>query len=66
MNQLYVHHTGKPLEFIEKVMDRDTWFSAEEAKNFGLIDAVITKRSSDLAVKGEEPRDKANESTKSQ
>jgi ATP-dependent Clp protease protease subunit len=66
MNQLYVHHTGKPLEFIEKVMDRDTWFSAEEAKNFGLIDAVITKRSSDLAVKGEEPKDKPNESTKSQ
>jgi hypothetical protein len=45
-------------------MDRDTWFSAEEAKSFGLIDAVITKRSSDTAVKGEEPKEKSSETPK--
>ena len=41
LNQLYAKHTGKPAETIEKDMDRDRFMSAEEAKEYGLIDHVI-------------------------
>ena len=44
MNELYVKHTGQSLEVIEAAMERDKFLSAEEAKAFGLIDEVITKR----------------------
>jgi len=44
LNQIYVHHTGQPLDVIEKAMDRDNFMSAEEAKAFGLIDQVYEKR----------------------
>ncbi len=40
LNELLAHHTGKPLEQIEKDSDRDYFMSAEEAKNYGLIDKV--------------------------
>jgi ATP-dependent Clp protease protease subunit len=39
-----VHHTGQTLEKIEKDTDRDHFMSAEEAKNYGLVDNVITTR----------------------
>jgi ATP-dependent Clp protease protease subunit len=42
LNELYAKHTGKALEVIEKDMDRDRFMSAEEAKEYGLIDHVIT------------------------
>ncbi len=41
LNELYAKHTGKPIELIEKDMDRDRFMSAEEAKEYGLIDNVI-------------------------
>ena len=44
MNDLYVKHTGKDLETIERAMERDKFMSAEEAKDFGLVDAVMEKR----------------------
>ncbi|MGQ0659585.1 ATP-dependent Clp endopeptidase proteolytic subunit ClpP [Sphingosinicella sp.] len=44
LNRLYALYTGKPLEDIEKAMDRDKFMSAEEAKEFGLVDAVFDKR----------------------
>ena len=44
LNKLYVHHTGQKIEDIEKVMDRDTFFDAETAKDFGVIDEILTKR----------------------
>ncbi|MDQ2765492.1 MAG: ATP-dependent Clp protease proteolytic subunit [Pseudomonadota bacterium] len=44
MNSLYAQYTGKPLEEIEKAMDRDTFLEANEAKAFGLIDEVFDKR----------------------
>ena len=46
MNDLYAKYTGKPLKDIEKVMDRDTFLEAGEAKAFGLIDEVYDKRPS--------------------
>lgn len=44
LNQLYAQHTGQPLERIERDMDRDTFLSAEEAKEYGIIDKVIEHR----------------------
>ncbi len=44
LNQIYADHTGQSLEVIEKAMDRDTFLSAEKAKDFGLIDEVVEKR----------------------
>ncbi|MCW2880212.1 MAG: Endopeptidase Clp [Sphaerisporangium sp.] len=35
------HHTGQPLDQIEKDSDRDRWFTAEEAKDYGFIDNVV-------------------------
>ena len=42
MNQLMALHTGQPVETIERDVDRDYYMSAEEAKAYGLIDAVLT------------------------
>lgn len=44
LNQILVHHTGQTIERIEKDTDRDYFMSAEEAKNYGIVDAVITTR----------------------
>ena len=44
LNELYTKHTGQPLEKIERDMDRDTFMSAAEAKEYGIIDKVIQHR----------------------
>tara|TARA_R110000796_G_scaffold14011_12_gene45476 strand:- start:38942 stop:39532 length:591 start_codon:yes stop_codon:yes gene_type:complete len=44
MNNLYAKYTGKPVEEIEKAMDRDTFLEADEAKAFGIVDEVYNKR----------------------
>ncbi|OGX14218.1 MAG: ATP-dependent Clp endopeptidase, proteolytic subunit ClpP [Omnitrophica bacterium RIFOXYB12_FULL_50_7] len=44
LNQILVHHTGQTIERIEKDTDRDYFMSAEEAKNYGIVDQVITTR----------------------
>ncbi|MBD2509122.1 MAG: ATP-dependent Clp endopeptidase proteolytic subunit ClpP [Nostoc sp.] len=44
LNQLMAHHTGQPLERIEADTERDFFMSAEEAKNYGLIDQVISRQ----------------------
>ena len=44
MNELYAKYTGKPIEEIEKAMDRDTFLEADEAKAFGIVDEVYDKR----------------------
>lgn len=44
LNDIYASHTGQPVETIEKALDRDNFMTAEEAKAFGLIDQVFTKR----------------------
>ena len=44
MNALYAQYTGKPIDVIEKAMDRDNFLEAEEAKAFGLVDEVFDKR----------------------
>jgi ATP-dependent Clp protease protease subunit len=44
LNEVYVKHTGQPLDVIERTLDRDYFLSAEQAKEFGLVDQVLTKR----------------------
>ena len=44
LNEVYAKHTGQPVEAIEKMLDRDTYMTAEEAKNFGLLDQVMVRR----------------------
>jgi ATP-dependent Clp protease, protease subunit len=44
MNELMAHYTGQPIEEIEKNVERDKFFSAEEARAFGLVDEVFEKR----------------------
>ena len=43
LNEILAANTGKPIEEIERDTERDNFMSAEEAKNYGLIDDVITK-----------------------
>jgi len=49
LNKIYVHHTGRPLEEIERAMERDTYLTAEEARDFGLIDQVVDQRPGGVA-----------------
>ncbi|MEP0789486.1 ATP-dependent Clp protease proteolytic subunit [Funiculus sociatus GB2-M2] len=44
LNQIYADRTGQSIEKIEKDMDRDFFLSAQEAKEYGLIDRVIEER----------------------
>jgi len=44
LNEILAHHTGRPLEDIEKDTDRDRYMSAEESKTYGLIDSVFVKK----------------------
>jgi ATP-dependent Clp protease protease subunit len=43
MNELFGKHTGKKVEQIERDIDRDRFMSAEEAKDYGIIDSVIAQ-----------------------
>jgi len=43
LNQILAKHTGQPIEKIETETDRDRYFSAQEAKEFGLVDDVLLK-----------------------
>ena len=44
LNDIYVKHTGQTLEVVEKALDRDTYMVPDEAKAFGLIDEVYSRR----------------------
>jgi ATP-dependent Clp protease, protease subunit len=53
LNEIYVKHTGQLLKKIEDALERDTFLTAEMAKDFGIVDKVIEKRSIDeLALIG--------------
>jgi ATP-dependent Clp protease protease subunit len=43
LNEILAHHTGKKVEDIEKDTDRDNFMSSEEAKNYGLVDSVLSR-----------------------
>ena len=44
LQERIAHHTGQDVDQIEADSDRDRWFTAEEAKEYGIIDHVIVKR----------------------
>ena len=44
LNEIYVTHTGKDYETVDRTLDRDHFMTAEEARDFGIIDEVTTKR----------------------
>jgi ATP-dependent Clp protease protease subunit len=46
LNEIYVEHTGQSLETIENAMERDKFMTPEDAKDFGLIDEVVSTRPS--------------------
>ena len=47
LNEIYVKHTGRDYDTIERTLDRDHFMSSEEAKEFGIVDDVIAKRPDD-------------------
>lgn len=51
LNEVYVKHCGRTYEEVEQTLDRDHFMSAEEAKDWGLVDRVITSRE---AIEGPE------------
>jgi ATP-dependent Clp protease protease subunit len=60
LNEVYVKHTGRPYDVIERTLDRDYFMTASEAKEFGLIDKVLISRdeieaSEALAEPGKDP-----------
>ena len=44
MNELMAKHTGRPVEQVERDVDRDRFMSAEEAKEYGIIDTIVQHR----------------------
>jgi len=44
MAELTAFHSGKPIEDVQRDSERDRWFTAEQAKEYGLVDKVILKR----------------------
>ena len=44
LNEIYVRHTGQPIEAIERKLERDSYMSAEESRDFGIVDEVVESR----------------------
>jgi ATP-dependent Clp protease, protease subunit len=44
------NHTGQPIDKVQKDMDRDYYMTAREAKEYGIIDAVVSSRDSSSAA----------------
>ncbi len=44
LNSIISHHTGQEYEVVEKACDRDNFMTADEAKEFGLVDEVVKSR----------------------
>jgi ATP-dependent Clp protease protease subunit len=56
LNEIYVKHTGQGYETIERTLDRDYFLTAQESKEFGLIDNVLTDRAALDAETGKEAK----------
>ncbi|HPO29610.1 MAG TPA: ATP-dependent Clp protease proteolytic subunit, partial [Candidatus Hydrogenedentes bacterium] len=51
IDEILVRHTGQPLEVIRRDSDRDFFMSAREAKDYGLIDTVLTRQEAQVPRK---------------
>jgi ATP-dependent Clp protease protease subunit len=58
LNEIMAHHTGQPVETIDRDMERDNYMSAAAAKEYGIVDEVVTSRREVTAVTGE-PEDRS-------
>ncbi|MBM3484383.1 MAG: ATP-dependent Clp protease proteolytic subunit [Alphaproteobacteria bacterium] len=56
LNEIYVHHTGQKFEVIEENLERDKFMTPEDAKAFGIVDQVITKRPASDEVAEKKPK----------
>ncbi|XP_057748547.1 ATP-dependent Clp protease proteolytic subunit 2, mitochondrial [Arachis stenosperma] len=63
LNAIYAKHTGQPVDIIQKNMDRDYFMTAEEAKEFGIIDEVIDQRPLTLVSDAVTSEDKDKDSS---
>ncbi len=61
LNDIYVRHTGQPLDVVEQSMERDKFMTAEEACAFGIIDEVILNRPEPTKGKGDEKDETATD-----
>ena len=55
LNEVYVKHTGQPYEMVERTLDRDYFMTADQAKEFGIIDRVLNSREEVEALTGAKP-----------
>ena len=44
LNEIYVEHTGQKIDIIEQALERDRYMTPEDARDFGIVDEVVTKR----------------------
>jgi ATP-dependent Clp protease protease subunit len=44
LNEIYMKHTGKDIKTIEDALERDNFFTAEAARDFGIVDKILDKR----------------------
>ncbi len=51
LNEILAHHTGQPIERIERDTERDRFLTAQEAKEYGIVDDVLEKKKPDTASK---------------
>lgn len=65
LSRVLVQHTGQSKETIERVLERDTYMSAQEAKEFGIIDEVIMGQKSRVKQDATDGDNKESHSTSS-
>ena len=53
LNEILAEHTGQPIEKVEKDTERNFFMSAEEAKEYGIIDEILLRREKEKVKKGE-------------
>ena len=53
LNEIMAHHTGQPVETIDRDMERDNYMSADAAKEYGIVDEVVKSRREIPAITGE-------------
>jgi ATP-dependent Clp protease protease subunit len=53
LNEIMSHHTGQPVDRIDRDMERDNYMAAEDAKEYGIVDEVVKSRREIAAISGE-------------
>ena len=53
LNEIMSYHTGQPVDRVERYMERDNYMSAEDAKEYGIVDEVVKSRRDTAAIMGE-------------